>query len=45
MDADDEDPDSARPAHPVFYGFWPRFTVDDDAGEATDAGPAPGTGD
>ncbi len=39
MDADDEDPDSAGPAHPVFYGFWPRFTVDEDGDEATDAEP------
>lgn len=46
MDADDEDPVSAGPAHPsVFYGFWPRFAVDADADgdEATDAGADPGT--
>jgi hypothetical protein len=45
MDGDDEDPDSAGPAHPVFYGFWPRFTVDEDAGEVEHAEPGPSTAD
>jgi hypothetical protein len=46
MDADDEDPDSAGPVHPsVFYGVWPRFTADDDAGELEHAEPARSTAD
>ncbi len=46
MDGDDEDPDSAGPVHPsVFYGFWPRFAVDEDAGGIEDEEPGPGIHD
>ena len=42
MDADDEEPGSAGPPHPsVFYGLWPRFLADEDAGGPHDAKQAP----
>ena len=42
MDGDDEDPDSAGSMHAsVFYGFWPRFTADEETGEPDDAADAP----
>ena len=46
MDGDDEDPDCAGLGHPsVFYGFWPRFTADDDAGGFQEMELVPGIAD
>lgn len=37
-----DDPDPGGSHHPtVFYGLWPRFSVDDAAGESVEAEPAP----
>jgi hypothetical protein len=38
---DADDPDPGGSVHPsVFYGLWPRFPVDEDAGDPADAVPA-----
>ncbi|HVH13051.1 MAG TPA: hypothetical protein VM759_08370 [Longimicrobium sp.] len=42
-----DDPDPGGPVHPsVFYGLWPRFTVEDDGDEPDGPGgsaPVPDT--
>jgi hypothetical protein len=44
MDAvDDPDPDPGEPIErSFFYGLWPRFTADEDAGELADGEPVSG---
>jgi hypothetical protein len=42
-EVDDPDPDPGEPLQrSFFYGLWPRFMADEDAGEPVDAEPVPG---